>query len=336
VEGGETLLDDEIGLEDAIDIAKQAQELGLRSVKLTGGEPLVVSWVPEFIRFLSGNNIRVTMETNGTLITEKIARLFAECQVNFVGVSLDGATASTHEYIRCVPGCFERAINGLKNLKKFGIDRQILVAVHKGNLDELADIGRLAVELGIKSIKLNCVNDLGRGSDMVLNNETLDDEARFALFDSLDELERIAGVKYKLWMPRAVRSIRKMDRHTCGACDVIHCIGLLPNGDFALCGIGITTPDLIFGSFREHSMAEIWNTNPLISDLAAGLPDRLEGACAECVFKKACRGACRATAYVECGSIFGPDPICQRARDAGRFPVSRIFPTRAEQLQVTS
>lgn len=326
VEGGEEYLD-ELALNDAIDIVKQCVKLGLKSIKLTGGEPLVVPWLREFIKFLSTIEISTTIETNGTLITAELAEFFAENNVKFVAVSLDGANASSHEYIRCVPGCFDQTINGIKNLVNIGIRCQIMVAVHKGNLNELDDIGLLAAELGVKTIKLNCINDMGRGNDMVLNNETLDNNAQLDLLDSLEKIEQHSGVKFKLWIPPALKSITKLKCHCCSACDVIHCIGLLPNGDFSLCGVGITTPKLNFGNFREYNVAEIWNNNPIIEEINDGVPDKLEGVCAECVFRTTCRGACRARAYVHSGSLLGPDPICQQAKDNGKFLKSRLYPT---------
>jgi SynChlorMet cassette radical SAM/SPASM protein ScmF len=325
VSSGDKLLDVELTLGGAIDIIKQCQELGLESVKLTGGEPFVVSWLMDLVGFLFDENLNVTIETNGTLISEDIARQLAHYNnVSHIAISLDGSNASSHEYIRRVPGCFDQTISGIKNLTAVGIRPQILVAVHKGNLDELADIGSMVTDLGLKSIKLNCIHGDGRGNDMAASNETLDEDAIIDLFDSLEELERISGAAFQLSMPLALRPIKKMTHHLCGSCNIVHTLGLLPNGDFALCGIGISIPELTFGNYRDHTVAEIWHGNTLIREIAEGIPDRLGGVCAECIFKKLCRGGCRALAYVDNGSLLGPGKMCQWARNSGKFPESRL------------
>ena len=200
-----------------------------------------------------------------------------------------------------------------------------MVAVHKGNLNELADIGMLVSKFGVKKIKLNCIHGPGRANSMKLNNETLNENERIDLFDSLEELERVSGVKFTLWLPPAFRPIRKMKCHLCGGCNITNNIGLLPNGDFSLCGIAITSPELTFGNFRNYSVAEIWNNSPIIGEISTSIPDKLEGACVECIFKTTCKGGCRAAAYVDTGSLLASDPICQHAKNIGEFPQSRLL-----------
>lgn len=326
VRSGEESQDQELTMDEAISIVKQCQPLGLKTVKLTGGEPLVVSWVMDFIEFLCKENLTATVETNAALITDSIARrLSGFGNIRQVAISIDGSTASSHEYLRGVPGCFDKTIQGIKSLIKYGIIPDVMTAVHKGNLNELSDIGRLVSDLGMSRVKLNCVHGDGRGEDMEANNETLDVNSKLELFDSLEDLEQETGVKFQIAIPLSLRPMKKLKSHFCGGCNVVNTLGLLPNGDFALCGIGLTTPELRFGNHKDISVSEIWNGNSMISDIANGLPDQLEGACGECVFKTQCRGGCRALAYVNGGSLMSPDSMCQWAKENNMIQKSRII-----------
>ncbi|MBT8368330.1 MAG: hypothetical protein KJP23_26855 [Deltaproteobacteria bacterium] len=55
-----------------------------------------------------------------------------------VSVSLDGADAETHEWVRDVAGSFEGALEGIRNLKEAGFRPQIIMSVMRRNQDLLS------------------------------------------------------------------------------------------------------------------------------------------------------------------------------------------------------
>ena len=97
-------------------IVEQAKPLGLSGLKLTGGEPLMHPEIGEILEYIRGEDLNLTMETNGVLCSPEIARQIRACKNPFVSVSLDGADAKTHEWVRGVRGCFESALEGIKHL----------------------------------------------------------------------------------------------------------------------------------------------------------------------------------------------------------------------------
>ncbi|MFC2062012.1 radical SAM protein, partial [Elusimicrobiota bacterium] len=64
-----------IDFNDLKRVLKEAIPLGLKKVKLTGGEPFLNSYIIELMEWLHKNEILINMETNGTLITEKEAKI---------------------------------------------------------------------------------------------------------------------------------------------------------------------------------------------------------------------------------------------------------------------
>ena len=80
----------------------------------TGGEPLVRPDFWELAEFAKAFGLTTAMSTNGTLITPKIAEKIKDSGIEYVGVSLDGATRETHDAIRNKTGCFDASVRALK------------------------------------------------------------------------------------------------------------------------------------------------------------------------------------------------------------------------------
>ncbi|MGB3242007.1 MAG: radical SAM protein, partial [Candidatus Omnitrophota bacterium] len=65
--------DEELSIKEIISVVKEARKLGLNSVKLTGGEPLLREDVKELLEFCASSGVETMIETNGTLITKDTA-----------------------------------------------------------------------------------------------------------------------------------------------------------------------------------------------------------------------------------------------------------------------
>ena len=78
----------ELSIDEMIGIVREAGLLGLANLKLTGGEPLLRQGIERLIEFSVSSGIAVWIETNGTLITENMARVFKDMGVSDISVSL--------------------------------------------------------------------------------------------------------------------------------------------------------------------------------------------------------------------------------------------------------
>ena len=103
-------------------------------------------------------------------------------------------------------------------------------------------------------------------------------------------------------------------------------IGVLGSGKYALCGIGETVPELVFGHAEKDKLADIWNDNKVLNEIRKGLPLKLKGICGECLMKDQCLGSCVAINYYRHKDLFAPQWYCEEAQKAGLFPKSRIHP----------
>ena len=124
------------------DIIRQGVDLGLSGVKLTGGEPLIHPNIEQILDHVCETGLRLTIETNGTKCTPEIVEKIVKNKGAFVSVSLDGDDAETHEWVRGVPGCFDAALEGVRNLVRSGLRPQIIMSVMRRNADKMEAVVR--------------------------------------------------------------------------------------------------------------------------------------------------------------------------------------------------
>ena len=119
---------------------------------LSGGEPLYRSDIFQLARYATDKGLRVALATNGTLVTKDVARMIVDAGVRRVSISLDGADAPTHDAFRGIPGAFDAAVHGLRNLKALGMSVQINMTIARHNAHQLPAVLQLARNLGADAL----------------------------------------------------------------------------------------------------------------------------------------------------------------------------------------
>ena len=310
-------------------IVAQAKPLGLTSVKLTGGEPLLHPQIEEILDHIQAADLRLTMETNGVLCTPDRARQMAACKGVGISVSLDGADAPTHEWMRQVDGCFEETIQGIRNLVAAGLSPQIIMTLTRKNVDQMEALVKLAEELGASSVKFNVLQPHARGKNLTESGETLAIGELVKLGRWVDtDLSTRTKVKLYFDHPPAFRNLKAMfgpGGQSCCVCGIMGIIGVLADGSYAMCGIGTTVPELIFGKAAKDRLADVWKNNPALKELREGMPERLGGICSDCSMKTLCKGSCIAQNYAMSRNLWAPYWYCEEARKQGLFPETRVM-----------
>jgi AdoMet-dependent heme synthase len=137
----------DLSTEAALDIIDQMAAVSTPILVLSGGEPLFRSDVFQLARYGTDKGLRVALATNGTLVTKECAREIVDAGVRRVAISLDGADASTHDAFRGIPGAFDAALAGMRNLKILGMSVQINTTIARHNAHQLPDVLKLARSL---------------------------------------------------------------------------------------------------------------------------------------------------------------------------------------------
>ena len=124
-------------------------------------------------------------------------------------------------------------------------------------------------------------------------------------------------------IPVAFHGIRQLTHDPLGSCHVLNILGMLSGGELALCGIGTTIPELIYGHIAHDDLRVVWAAAPGLTRLRSLLPAQLEGVCGQCLHRDSCLGACVANNYHETGRLSAAYRFCAEADGLGLFPASR-------------
>jgi SynChlorMet cassette radical SAM/SPASM protein ScmF len=280
---------------------EEAIPLGVQSVKITGGEPLLRVDLIDIIKELRKLNIRVSMETNAFLIDEKIADSLVEHDVR-ISISLDGGSPKAHDSLRNLPGSFDRVINALDLLSERGSNPQIIIAVSRRNLKEVERVLRIASEHNSILVKINPVNTLGIAQRLKKDNILLDVDEILTLYKKRGPMQSKYGLPIYIEGPPSFSSLLEIAEGHCIICPFTNILGVLSDGSISFCGVGNSYPELVFGNIDDENfdVHSFWQgTNGLLSKVRQSLSHRIKGVCEKCLFESFCKGSCRALAYGE-------------------------------------
>ena len=122
---------------------------GIRSIRLTGGEPTVRAKLPDLVRLLSPLPVDLALTTNGATLRLLAAEL-AEAGLGRINVSLDSLRRDRFEELTLRDG-LARVLDGIEAALAAGLSPvKVNVVVMRGvNDDELVDFARFGRELGV-------------------------------------------------------------------------------------------------------------------------------------------------------------------------------------------
>lgn len=262
------LTDDEI-LKVAMDIAKMEPD----SMCLCGGETMLrkdlILKVCSKIKKSVYKSVQISTVSNGYLIDEEVAEDLSKSGLDLIQISLDGATALSHDWLRNKEGSFEKALNAISLLKKAGLKVAVAFTPTKKNINELESAIDLAFNLGATFFRIQPTMSLGRAranlQDYLLN-----------YFDYLD-IKFILDKKRKQYSSSTLYTLEWGDpldhlQYGMKETNLLYIISVGAYGDIML------TPYLpfVFGNVRDHSvieyidggLKEAWN-NPVIRNIVS-------------------------------------------------------------------
>ncbi|MDU1052649.1 GTP 3',8-cyclase MoaA [Clostridium baratii] len=162
--------------EEIYKIAKEAAKLGIRKVRLTGGEPLVRKGIVELIKKI--NSIdgieEICLTTNGILLEENIDELY-KSGLRKVNISLD--TLNKEKYNKITRGGdINKVINAIDKCLDYGIVVKLNVVIIKGiNDDEILDLMNLTLDKKV-DVRFIELMPIGEGKKFEgLSNEYIKD-----------------------------------------------------------------------------------------------------------------------------------------------------------------
>ena len=138
------------------------ETLGVKGVEVTGGgEPLSYRWVTPLWHELARRPFATALVTNGTLLTDELARLITSSHLRWARVSIDSSNPGTYSEARRVkPLEYDRAWNAVELLRKHAPkDPEFRLGVgfvqSNENMGEVHEFVRMAKERGADNVRLS-------------------------------------------------------------------------------------------------------------------------------------------------------------------------------------
>jgi radical SAM protein with 4Fe4S-binding SPASM domain len=263
------------------DVLDQCRELGLLSLTLSGGEPMLHKNFCDFLRKAKDYDFSINILSNLTLLNDEIIAEMKTNRLSSVQVSLYSMNPEIHDSITKLPGSFYKTRDAIVALIKNDIPLQISCPTMKQNKNCYVDVLNWAQKHRIRAVtdyimmarydrttsnldnRLS-LTEVGQVIDGIINNDT---EYQKEMIDmNISETdERNTG-----------------NDIVCGVC--ISSICMIANGNLYPCA---GWQDYVVGNVRETPLREIWENSPKVKYLRS-LRKKDFPKCLSCVDKSFC------------------------------------------------
>ena len=154
---------DELRRDEALGLARRIADSGIPYVAFGGGEPLGVPHCWDLFEILVAAGTALKIETDGSRIDAAAADRLAALAVDCIQISVDGATAATHQRVR--PGSsFDAAVGAIERLVARQIPPQLVFVPTRQKVHEIVAAFDLAVDLGCSAFVTGPLMRIGRAA----------------------------------------------------------------------------------------------------------------------------------------------------------------------------
>lgn len=310
-------------------IMEQFSECGIAQVGITGGEPLIRSDFLDIVKELTRREIGINcIFTNGWLVDESLLD-----SLEAIGVkppfqlSYDGV--GQHDFLRGIEGAEERVLNALRLLQKRGYTVSVSACMHRKNIHTIRETVKLMASLGVDSLKLGSMMELGEWAEPDLRELHLSPEEQLAAFekyipeffeDGAPLSIMLAGTfcydkENESWSFNAYRPCpAKWESQMLSCPSVKKGFYLGADGMVAPC-MGMCDCDFAqsLPNVYETPLREILGDSRFMELCSATVGEVRDGndKCRSCEHTDKCSGGCRNSALIKSNNYYGVDPeVC--------------------------
>lgn len=261
------------------DVLKQLSKMGVLSVTLSGGEPMLHPHFIDFLKAAKDYDFYVNILSNLTLLNDEMVEAMKSVNVSSVQVSLYSMIPEHHDSITCVKGSFEKTRKAILKLIENDIPVHVSCPTMKGNKDDYGDVLDWCHEHKIRA-----------QTDFIMMAEYNHETSNLANRLSVEETATV------------IRDIMEKDvdyQRTILRDDFVdRCNAITFHPERRLCGVGISTccmvangnvypcpgwQECVLGNLYEKPLEEIWNKSEKIEWLRQlKYKDLGKGRCCKC------------------------------------------------------
>jgi radical SAM protein len=311
---------------------------------LTGGDPIKRPDLFELIGHASSRGVRVSLTPSATpLLTRDVLVQLKEAGLARLAVSMDGASAETHDAFRGMSGSFARTLDAVRWANEIGLSVQINTTFSRRNIGEIGEIVALMKGLNITLWSVFFLVPTGRGKLIDLLNAD-EFEQVFAKIYSLSktasfDIKTTEAQHYRRFLLQRKVAERRIGEQTVLPDKVADAIGRAlrglndGKGFVFISHLGEIFPSgflpVSAGNVCQERLSTIYRESPLFQRLRD--TSKLEGKCGACEFKEICGGS-RARAYALTGNPHGEEPCCSYVPHGYTWPTAGVV--KANSLHI--
>ncbi len=284
---------------------------------LTGGDPLQRPELLDYIAYARGLGFKVAVTPAGTReLTAEVIQSLKDAGVWMAALSLDGASAESHDGIRGVPGSFKATVAAAEMAGTAGLPLQVNTLVSAQTLSDLPAIYGMLKEIGVAQWALFFLIQVGRGA--VLKEVTPDQSER--MMEWAHEISRESPFRIRTTEAPFYRRVavqKGLDgasrpASTGSGHHARAAFGVWDgNGVMFISDTGNIHPSgflpLKAGNVRRNDPVDVYRHSAPFT--AVRNTDLFKGKCGRCEYRNVCGGS-RARAYAATGDPLESDPLC--------------------------
>ncbi|MBI3376990.1 MAG: radical SAM protein [Nitrospirae bacterium] len=305
--------DYEPSMEQMRSVVNELSSTKLRSIAISGGEPLMRKDLRTIIGWLRPLATNLVLATNGTLIDEQSVAWMGE-MINEVNLSLDAGNKSAYEQFRGRRGTFDKCLRGLDLLVEQKVPVIIQTTISRFNIDSLKEIATLAIERGATAWIVRLPVFSGRAArnegDFLSRNELIEkepllSEIRLQYQSKFADLQ--LGVNFMWSYQEPYTYVQIEDRAISCSAGTVGVL-LTAEGTLAPCPLFSGT-DFKSDAVWNGNFLKEWKTARCMQTMRSLRLNQI-GQCFHCAhFKVKCSAGCRAKSYLS-GDLYSTDPDC--------------------------
>ncbi|MDO8390526.1 MAG: TIGR04053 family radical SAM/SPASM domain-containing protein [Actinomycetota bacterium] len=299
---------------------------------ITGGDVLMRPDLDQLVQHSRTVGVHVALAPSVTpLLTDERLQQLRAAGVKVASISLDGASAATHEGLRGIDGHFPATIAALDRMRAHDFVVQVNTVVTADNVHELPTIVRLIRDHDAAIWEVFFLVNVGRGSSMLeLGPDDNEDVCHF-LYDAAQYgfvVRTVEGPMFRrvvrwrdegrpaptsaLYSQLSTSLVEQLGSptstpkaHTKGTRDGRGIIFVSATGEITPAGF----LPIVLGNVRTHDIVEVYRDHPMLRQIRAA---EFGGACGRCEYRELCGGS-RSRAYACTGDPLAEDPACAYA-----------------------
>lgn len=295
---------EELNLKEITKALEELKKIEVYLISINGGEPFLRKDILEILLITKKLGFTINLNTNGSLITKKIAQQIAKIGIKNIDISFQANNSKNFKiFTKC--NKYNKVIAGIKNLIDVGVIPSLAFTITTKNAKWLPLTIKEASLLGINTIHTIVLVERGRA---IKNKLTVNIQELKYIYSQAIESGKKYNVNLFLDCPfnlhenlvlNNLKNI-KMDKGCFGG-RYLMCIQ--SNGDITPCAL---FPEYIVGNIRKDKIIDIWNSSKMsvLSMKKYKLPDF----CSDCKDLYSCYGGCPTSNFSS--DKFMPDNFC--------------------------